>query len=578
VVDGTRSRSSVEPPGVAAVGRGSSLDGPHGRGRRLLRGFTGTGHLVRLALRRDRMLLPTWIAALVGMLALVVSTLTALYATEADRAFAAAFSAASPVARLFDGPASGTELGAMVMVEAYGVLAILVALMSAQTVVRHTRQDEETGRAELLGSTVVGHHARLSAALIVVALANLVLAVGVAAMLVSYGLEVGGSVVGGAAVAAVGLAFAAVAAVTAQLAQTQRTANGLAGAALGVAFLLRAVGDVRGRVAPSEVELISAWPSWLSPIGWGQQVRPFHQDNLEVFGLFAAFVIVLVAVAFVLTEHRDLGAGMLAERRGPAEGSPRLATPLGLAWRLHRGSLLWWTIGMTAVTLAFGTIGDTANEFLTTNEQLQQALEALGAEGSLEDLFFAFMMGLVGVASTGFTVQTLLRARGEEVGGRLEPVLAAAVSRSRWLAGHVAIAAVGTAFILLMAGAGAALSYGAVTGELAASFRGLVGSALVQLPAALALGGFVVAAIAILPTWAAALGWGALAISLVLGQLGAILDLPPVVLDLSPFTHVPLIPAEEMAWLPVAVLLGVAVGFTALGAVVFRRRDLAIGA
>jgi ABC-2 type transport system permease protein len=540
--------------------------------------LAGTGQLVRLALRRDRILLPVWIVAVVGMLALVVSTITALYATEADRRFAAAFSAASPVARLFDGPASGTELGAMVMVEAYVVLAILVSLMSAQAVVRHTRQDEETGRAELLGSTVIGHHARLIAALIVVTAANLVLAAATAVMLVASGLEVVGSIVSGLALAAVGLAFAAVASVTAQVAQTQRTANGLAGAVLGVAFLLRAVGDVSGEVAPSEVELISAWPSWLSPIGWGQQIRPFHQDNVEVFGLFAAFVVVLVAVAFFLTEHRDIGAGMVPERRGPAEASPRFRSPLALAWRLHRGSLRWWAVGMTSVALAFGSIGDTANEFLTTNEQLQEALEALSPVGSLEDLFFAFMMGFVGVASTGFTVQTLLRARGEEVGGRLEPVLATAVSRHRWLAGHVVIAAVGTTVVLVAAGLGAALSYGVVTGDLAVAVRGLGGAALAQMPAAFALGGVVVAAIAIVPTWATGIGWGALAFSLVLGQLGALLDLPQVVLDLSPFTHVPLVPAVDMTWTPVAGLLAVAIGAAALGFLVFDRRDLAIGA
>jgi ABC-2 type transport system permease protein len=541
-------------------------------------GFAGTWQLIRLALRRDRILLPVWIFGLVAMLALVVSTLTALYVTEADRAFAAAFSAASPVSRLFDGPASGTELGAMVMVESYVVLAILVALMSSQAVVRHTRQDEEAGRAELLGSTVIGRHARLTAALAVTALANVVLGAAVALMLVANDLEVVGAIVSGATIAAVGLSFAAVAAVTAQVAQTQRTANGLAGLVLGVAFLLRALGDVLGEVAESEVELISAWPSWLSPIGWGQQVRPFHQDNVEVFLLFGGFTVALVTLAFALTEHRDVGAGMLAERRGPAEASPRLRTPIALAWRLHRGSLLWWTIGMTAITLAFGTIGDSANDFLTENEQLQQALEALSAEGDLEELFFAFMMGFVGVASTGFTVQTLLRARGEEAGGRLEPLLATAVARARWLAGHATIAAAGNVVILVAAGLGAALSYGVVTGEFSAAFGGLLGSALVQVPAAFALGGFVVAAIAVLPGWAGALGWGALAVSLVLGQLGAVLDLPQVVLDLSPFTHVPLVPAEPMAWLPIGTLLWVAVGFTLLGFIVFDRRDLALTA
>jgi ABC-2 type transport system permease protein len=540
--------------------------------------FTGTGRLLRLALRRDRILLPVWVVVLVGLLAGIASTLTALYASEAERTAAAAFTAATAAARIFDGPASGTSIGAMTMVEAYGVLAILTALMSAQAVVRHTRQDEETGRAELLGAGIVGHHARLTAALSVVFLANLALAAGMALVLIGYGLPVGGSIVSGAAFGAVGLTFAAIAAVTAQVAQTQRAANGLAGAILGVAFLLRAIGDVMGEVAPSGVELISAWPSWLSPIGWGQQVRPFHQDNLDVFVLFGLLTVVLVGIAFVLTEHRDVGSGMLPQRPGPAEAGAGLRSPLGLAWRLQRGVLLGWAIGITVMAVAFGSVGDTVDEILTSNEQLQEAMSALSADGALRDLFFVFMMSFVGLAATGFTVQALLRARAEEVDGRLEPLLATPVSRHRWLAGHVGIAVAGTVVLFCLAGLGAGLSYGVATGgDFGTGLRGMGGAALAQAPAALALGGFVVAAFALLPRWAIVLGWGALAASLVMGQLGAMLDLPQAVLNLSPFTHVPLVPAEPFTLLPVALLLGAAGVLGGLAFAVFRRRDLSIG-
>jgi ABC-2 type transport system permease protein len=79
----------------------------------------------------------------------------------------AAFTAGNRLSRAFDGPASGTELGAMAMVETYAVLAVLAGLMSLLIVTRLTRQDEETGRAELVGSAAVGRRARLLAALVV---------------------------------------------------------------------------------------------------------------------------------------------------------------------------------------------------------------------------------------------------------------------------------------------------------------------------------------------------------------------------------------------------------------------------
>jgi ABC-2 type transport system permease protein len=539
--------------------------------------LAGTPRLVRLALRRDRILLPVWVVVLVSLLAGIASSLTALYADEQDRVAAAMFAAATPASRVFDGPASGTSLGAMTMVEAFGILAILTALMSGQAIVRHTRQDEETGRAELLGAAVVGHHARLTAALVVVALANVVLAVGVTLSLLAFDLPVSGAVASGLAFLGVGLSFAGVAAVAAQVASTQRAANGLLGASIGAAYLLRAVGDLFGEVAPSQVELVSAWPTWLSPIGWGQQVRPFHQDNLEVLLLFAALVVVLVAVAFVLTEHRDVGHGMLPVRTGPARGEG-LDRPVALAWRLHRASFAAWAIGIAVVSSAFGSIGDTADDILTDNEQLQELLAAMTTDGGLRDAFFAFMMAFVAVGAAGFTVQTLLRARGEETAGRLEPLLATAVSRHRWLAGHVAIAVTGTVVIFVLAGLVAGITYGVTTGDLDVGLSGLGAAAVVQLPAALTLGGVVVLAFALVPRWAVAIGWGALALSLVFGQLGAALDLPSWVLNVSPFTHVPMVPAEELRLLPVVVLLAVAAVTTAAGFARFRRRDLAIGA
>jgi ABC-2 type transport system permease protein len=57
----------------------------------------------------------------------------------------------------------------------YGVIFfVLAALMSLLLVSRHTRVDEQHGRAELVRSSVVGRFAQLTAALMVALGANLV--------------------------------------------------------------------------------------------------------------------------------------------------------------------------------------------------------------------------------------------------------------------------------------------------------------------------------------------------------------------------------------------------------------------
>jgi len=539
--------------------------------------LTGTGRLLRLAVRRDRIVVPCWLAAVAGLGAGTVGGVASLYATAEERATAAAFTAASVPSRAFSGPASGTEPGAIALVEAFLVLAILVALMSIQAVVRHTRRDEEAGRAELLGSAVVGRQARLAAALLLAAGASLGAGVAFALVLLAGGLATTGSVAAGAALAGVGLVFAAVAAVTAQVFASGRAATAGAAAVLGVAFRLRAVGDAGGEVAASGVELTSAWPSWLSPLGWGQQVRAFHQDRWAVLALFPALTLLLAALAAWLGTRRDVGAGLVPDRPGPAVAGRLLRRHAGLAWRLHRSTLVGWSVGMAVVAAAFGAIGDEAGEFAAATEELQRALGQLADGGAMTELFLAFTMSFLAVAAAGFTVQTLLRMRIEEADGRLEPLLAAAVARTGWLGGHLAIAAVGTVVLLGATGSAGAVAFGAVTGDWSTA-GGVLRAALVQIPAVLALGGVVVLAFGVAPRQASAIGWAALAASLVVGQLGALFELPQAVLNLSPFTHVPAVPAEAFRWEPTVWLLGAALVQTAVGAVAFRRRDLAIAA
>ena len=539
--------------------------------------FAGTPRLIRLALRRDRILLPAWIVSITGIAAAVIASIGAFYTDQAERLSGAAFDAASPMSRMFDGPASGTELGAMTMVEAYLVLGILVALMSAQAVVRHTRQDEETGRAELIGSSVVGRHARLAAAMAVALGTNLVLWAAVTGVLLAGGFPVGGSFAAGLSLAGTGWAFAGIAAITAQIFSTARAANSAAGGLVGVAFLLRAVGDLFGEVAPSGVELISSWPSWLSPLGWGQQVRPFHQNNWDVSLLFLGLTVVTLVVAFWLTSHRDVGSGMVPTRPGPARAPRSLRSGLGLAWRLQRGILLTWATGLVVMSVAFSSVAESVDEVISENEQFRRLLELASPGAGVVELYFTFVVAFVAVAAGGYMVQALLRMRSEEATGRLEPVLATALGRHRWLTGHTMIATAGVVGILALSGLSGGATYGAMTGDWSGT-GALVGAATAQACAVLALGGFVVAVFALLPRWSGAIAWAALAASLVMGQLGAILELPQWVLNLSPFTHVPALPAEAFAATPVLILLAAALAFGALGFAAFRRRDLAISA
>jgi ABC-2 type transport system permease protein len=105
--------------------------------------------------------------------------------------------------------------------------------------------------------------------------------------------------------------------------------------------------------------------------------------------------------------------------------------------------------------------------------------------------------------------------------------------------------------------------------------RGL-GAALVRVPAVLVIGAAVVLLFGLLPRAVAAVSWALLGATFVVLQLGAILDLPQAVMDASPFTHVPAVPAAEVSGYPLVLLTLVAAALGAAGLVAFRRRDLAL--
>jgi ABC-2 type transport system permease protein len=88
------------------------------------------------------------------------------------------------------------------------------------------------------------------------------------------------------------------------------------------------------------------------------------------------------------------------------------------------------------------------------------------------------------------------------------------------------------------------------------------------------LGGFVVAVFGLLPRYATGLSWAVLAVCIVLGWVGELLQLPQPVLDLSPFGHIPAVPAEDVTAMPVIALTTLAVMLALVGVVSFRRRDL----
>ncbi|MGW6518451.1 ABC transporter permease [Streptomyces sp. NPDC054962] len=517
--------------------------------------LAGTGPLLRFALRRDRVLIPVWVAVNSLMVLSMPNTLESLYGTPADRADLLRQLETNASLRALIGPVFDDSIGALTAWRVGVYAGALAAVTSLLIVVRHTRDEEESGRQELLASGMVGRRASLTAALLAAGVANAVLALLVTAGLAGQGAA--GAVAFGLGLAGVGMVFATAAAVLAQLTESARLARGLTAAALGAAFVLRAAGD-------SSTDAGSSTLTWLSPLGWLENLRAFADERWWVLSLFAAAAVAQGVLAYGLAGRRDVGMSFLPTRPGPPTG--RLGTASALARRLQRGAVLGWSVGFFLAGAVYGGLTDGAADLVADNDRAREIFERMGGRSDLTDAFLASMIGMLGLIAALFIVSSVLRLHGEETSGRAEPVLANAVGRLRWAAGHLLTAFGGATLIMLLAGLGFAAGYGE-------EILPIMGACLVQLPAIWLVGGLAVLLYGTAPRLAPA-AWGVAGAILLIGWIGPALDAPQAVLDLSPFGHLPKLPGGGMRWAPVLVLSAAAATLVATGLAALRRRDM----
>ena len=523
--------------------------------------LAGTVALTRFILRRDRVRILVWMVALVALVALTTVGIEGLFPTQAALDQTAAATAHNAAMIAFNGAPQGLNtVGGQVAFQFGAMGMVLVGLMSIFMVGRLTRGEEEAGRLEVVRSLPVGIHANTLAAAMTVSAMNLIVGALIAAVLIAQGLPAVGSVTFGVSFILVGLVFGGVALLVAQVSDSTRTVYGSAGAVLGAAYVLRAIGDIGDGTV-----------SWLSPIGVAQKARPFADERWWPLLLLVAVTVLLVAAAAALTVRRDLGAGLVAARPGPPAAAPWLGNPLGLAFRLQRGSLLGWGAGVLVIGMAYGWIGPTIDTFIGQNKALAEMFSA-GGGGSMTDSYFAASFRLMALFASGFAIQSAMRVRSEETSTRADLVLATPVSRRRFAASHLAVACAGSFAMLVVAGLATGLAYGVAGGSLQDVPRLFV-AALVYAPAMWIMIGLVIALDGLVPRLVG-VSWAILIACVLEGFLGAVIGIPRWLSDLSPFERVPQLPAASLTVLPLVVMSAVAAGLTLIGLIGLRRRDI----
>ena len=521
-------------------------------------------NLLRFYVSRDAWVI---IAACAGLTLLYWSqaaSVDGLYATQAELDLAADLMGSNPAFVAMAGPARALDtVGGQVAWQAMAFGAVMAGIVNMVLAGRHLRGEEESGRDEILRTTGLGRHTPITATAVLLILVNTAAGALVTTSLVAYGLEAAGSIAAGLALTLTGLVFGAVAVVAMQVSGSLRVAYGWCGVAIAVSFLLRAIGDVSGGAL-----------SWLSPIGWGQAMRPFSGERWWPAVVPVVVVALLGWLAVVLFDRRDLGSGLMSAQAGPAHASPRLTSSTALAFRLRRSTIIGWTVSMLVGGLAYGSIGDQVGDLVGDSELSRELFG--GASGSdLVDGFYATSASTLAIIGSVFAVAAVLHLAKDETDGHAELLMSGPLPRWRWAADHLVVAAAGSAAVVVATGAGLAVGNALATGRVAGA-GALLGAAALQLPAMLA-----VAALAfLLFGYTARVGvvaWALLVWCAVVAYFGDVWDLPAPVRWLSPFDHLPAYPAEGLQAWPYLAVAGVGVAAAVAGTALLRRRDMSTG-
>jgi len=546
-----------------------------------LRGnFYQTGKLIRFILKREMALSTVWVLILVIFSAVLAPVMAGMFDAEARAQFAVTLD--NPVMVAMMGPVYGADnytQGAMYTGMTLLWYLIAVCIMNIFLMIRHTRADEEKGRAELVRSLPVGRmanlHAAMVAALIINGLLGLLTGLGMAAMGVDN-MGFTGSMLYGAVPCATGLVFAAVTALLCQLSQSKNGAAGLSFLALGIFYMIRAAGDMQGN------ELLSC----ISPLGLASRAQPYIKNNGWPVVVLLLLWAVITAAAYQLNAVRDLGQGLLPARQGRQEASSFLRSNFGLAFRLLRNTLVIWIILMFVLGASYGSaigfisafVGDSPDylQILGMPGELVDTLTGAQKEAMIQVYFLSFVTTMMTLICHVPLLITAMKPRNEENDHRAEVVLSRAVPRVKYLAGYTVIAYVSSVLIQGAAAVGIYAASAAVGDASPFTFGMLLKAYLAYLPTLWVMIGVAVLFVGAFPKISGAV-WGYFGFVCFTSLIGEFIGLPDWLLGLVPIQHVSQVLLVDIDYFPLIIMTVISVVLTAAGLLFYRKRDLVTG-
>ena len=526
--------------------------------------FKNSGTLFRFALRRDRLFLPLWVIGIATFAILCAPLFTQVANSAAELAMYAE-TMKNPAMIALCGPlyAEPYTYGVMYTQLMTVWILILIGVMNIFLVAQHTRKDEEDGRLEIMRSLPVGRAAILSSAWLMTILANFLIGILSALGLTILGIEsmtAGGCFLLGGLFFAVGMFFAAVSMLFSQLCAASRSMTGGCFLSLGAFYLVAAMGNVSGGMMV-----------YFSPFSIVFKSTPFAGNRVWPIFTVLAVTIMIAASAMRLSTRRDLGAGLLPQRRGRAHAKAALSSPFGLAFRLTKKAAIAWLIIMLVLGISYGSVFGDFESFIGQSEVLQMIIAADAGENMILS-FMTYITLIMSLVASIPVINCILKLRSEEKKNRLESIYARSVSKTGQFVPYIIIAMILSVMLQLALSFGMWLSAGAVMKD-ALLLADVVISGLVKLPGIWLFAGVSVLLTGLLPRLTS-LVWVYFGVSFFVVYIGRMMDIPEILTGLSAFGALPNYPIDEFQIVPFASVTLIAAVLLVIGTVSYEKREI----
>lgn len=523
----------------------------------------GTGRLLKLFLRRDRFILPVWIILSAFAVAGQASFINAMPDWEK---FLSELSA-NALTNAYLGPIVPLSREGAVLWRGMLQSAMIVMLGSSFTAIRHIRSEEESGRTELVIGCAVSKYAYLNSTVVMCALSSLLSGILVSAVFILNGFSAAGALLSGLTLFASGCFFAGLGILAAQCCKDAGKARGVILALYFATMLPMVINNVGGGR--------TIWV-WIVPESWFRLTAPFGENNYGPLIVFMILSAIPTIIAYYAAKIRDLGQGILSEKHDVTKRTSNLSSPLALAWRQHKASILTWSLGMLFIGGPLGIItpdlSDNISSMLVSMSSWAETMSKLGNRTGFIAVSI-YILGLMAGTSL-YGILTVLKLKREETEHFAEIVLSKAVSRINWMCGYIIMAFAGSTVILLVLGLSIGLGWSLASGDLNLLLTSLAMS-LSKIPSVWIIAGIAVFLYGWLPRASSFLNWVILGSFIIIEILWEAGIANWSLMKLTPFAYVHYsIPVNEISMFSLIVLVLISGVFTVLGIIGFKRRNI----